>query len=133
MKNKAFSSFIIMAVVAVLGVVSLTACEKDKETKVEVVVTEGVGFRAANATVRLYAKPTDTTRNDLIIRFDETKITDGSGVAVFDYTDYIKPGQSGFAVLDIEVNKTTGDGTTEGIGVVKVEENKVVSKSVHIE
>lgn len=133
MKNKAFSSFIIMAVVAGLGVVSLTACEKEKETKVEVVVIDAIGFRASNATVRLFAKPTDTTRNDLIIRFDETKIADASGVAVFDYSDFIKPGQSGFAVLDIEVSKSTSEGTTEGIGVVKVEENKIVTKTVVIQ
>jgi len=129
MKSKVYTSLILTAVVAVLGMASLSSCEKDKETKVVVTVVDSIGFRAANATVRLFARPTDTNRNDLIVRFDETKITDGEGKVTFDYTDYIKPGQSGFAVLDIEANRNG----KEGIAVVKVEEDKIVNKTITVQ
>ena len=129
MKSKVYTSLILTALVAVLGMASLSSCKKDKETKVVVTVIDSVRYRAANATVRLFARPTDTNRNDLIVRFDETKITDGEGKVTFDYTDYIKPGQSGFAVLDIEANRNG----KSGIAVVKVEADKILNTTITVQ
>ncbi len=62
-------------------------------------------------------------------RFDITQITNGSGIASFNFSDSVQIGQSGFVVLDIDVDK----GTLSGTSIIKIEEEKTTSETVVIE
>ena len=50
-------------------------------------------------------------------------------MATFDYNYLYKPGQSGVAVLSIKVLK----GNKNGIGIIKIEEEKVNEETVFIQ
>jgi hypothetical protein len=56
-------------------------------------------------------------------------VTNGTGKASFDFSDYYQEGQAGFAVLDIEAKK----GSLEGEGIIKIEEMKTNDETVVIE
>ncbi len=114
-----------------------TSCKKEDPTRVTVTVIDTLGKKVSGAFVRVYAKPTDTTRNAALVRFDEVKRTGGSGQASFDYTDFTKPGQAGFAVLDIHgyvINPDdVNDTLAQGIGQVRVEEEKNNTETLRIQ
>ena len=124
---------------SILGISILAGCDKEDPTVVTITVIDSVGARVANASVRVYSKPSDTTRAVEETRFDEVKPTGTNGTVGFDYTEFTKPGQAGFAVLDIEVSKalvdTSGTDTTflSGIGQVRVEEEKNNTKTIRIQ
>ena len=116
---------------------STSSCKKEDPTRVTVTVNDTIGKRVANAFVRVYAKPTDSARTASVVRFDETKRTSSNGQVVFDYTEFTKPGQAGFAVLDIhayQLNPTNvNDTLAMGIGQVRVEEEKNNNKTILIQ
>ena len=51
--------------------------------------------------------------------------TTSEGIVNFDFSEYYKDGQAGFAVLDIEVNNTF-------VGVVQIEERTTTEKTVYL-
>ena len=74
------------------------------------------------ATVRLfYDDPTGV--NTSII--NEQNTTSDEGVVNFDFSEYYKDGQAGFAVLDIEVNNVF-------VGVIQVEERATTEKTIYL-
>jgi hypothetical protein len=87
------------------------------------------GEPVPGASVRLYAVSSETPPPPNEIRFDTTQVTNGTGKASFDFTDYYEKGQAGFAVLDIEASK----GSLEGAGIIKIEELKINEETVVIE
>ena len=58
------------------------------------------------------------------LRFDTTQVTNAGSVS-FNFSEYYKQGQAGFAVLDIEATK----GRT-GIGIIKIEEEMTNEQTV---
>ncbi len=131
--------FVLSLVWSILGISILAGCDKEDPTVVTITVIDSVGARVSNANVRVYSKPSDTTRAIEETRFDEVKVSNSSGMASFDYSEFTKPGQAGFAVLDIEVVKgvvdTSGTDTTyfTGIGQVRVEEEKNNTKTIRVQ
>jgi hypothetical protein len=87
-----------------------------------ILVKNSAGQPLPGATVRLYSNGNAPREK----RFDLELITDGSGKATYDFTDYYKSGQAGFAVLDISVSK----GNLEGEGIIKVEEEQTTEEVV---
>ncbi|MGB0165820.1 MAG: hypothetical protein ACPF8V_03095 [Luteibaculum sp.] len=136
LKNKIAAVLFTSALAIAFGI----SCKKEDPTRVTVTVQDSVGLVVPGAFVRVYSKPSDTTRQVDETRFDETKVTNGNGQVMFDYSDFTKPGQAGFAVLDIEAYKFVTDtanpqDTTElyGIGQVRVEEEKNNTKTIRIQ
>ena len=84
------------------------------------------GSKVAGAEVKLFANPAVPAGD--YTRLNKTAVTDLSGVAEFDYTDFYEQGQSGFAVLDIE---TTVD-TLFGEGIVKILEEETSEETVFL-
>lgn len=118
-----------MVVLAVAGIV-LNGCNKDQQTIATVTVVNADGEAVPGASVRLYAVSSETPPPpDSEIRFDTTQVTNGTGKASFDFSDYYQEGQAGFAVLDIEAKK----GSLEGEGIIKIEEMKMNEETVVIE
>lgn len=86
------------------------------------------GIPVPSAMVRLYPTPTIPNFKPTII--DDTLYSDANGYATFDYTDRFNRGQSGFAVLDIQVE---GAGGLAGEGIIKIVEEETVEETVIVE
>ena len=104
----------VLAVVAVL----FPACNKKEPTKATITVKMEDGTVVQGALVKLYADPAYPLADPH--RLDMETTTDAAGQAAFDYSDFYKKGQSGFAVLDI---LCTYD-TLVGEGIIKIEEEE---------
>jgi hypothetical protein len=105
------------------------SCRKDKETIANVLVVNEDGNPVPGATVRLYGKPSPNSESQTPVRFDTLGTTNGAGKVSFNFSDYYKQGQAGFAVLDIQVCK----GTLAGTGIIKIEEEVTNEESVKVE
>jgi hypothetical protein len=120
-----------------ISVVSLS-CEKNNSkddlvivkgdtTLVIVTIIDSLGSLVDSATVRLYYDSANSNEPD--IRFDSVRITNAAGQARWDLSDLTKPGQAGFAVLDITAFKED----LLGVGIVNVEEQKTTNQTVRIQ
>jgi hypothetical protein len=116
--------------VALLGLtLAFTACEKEKDTIATITVKSEGGDIIPGALVRLYAIGSPDVPQISEIRFDTTAYTNGSGKVSFNFSEYYKAGQAGFAVLDIEASK----GDLYGTGIIKIEEEETNEELVTVE
>ena len=106
-----------------------SSCKKDPETIATILVLNSDGEPIPGASVRLYSNPSPESTNNNALRFDTTNLTNGSGKVTFNFTDFYKKGEAGFAVLDIEAFK----GVLYGTGIIKIEEQTTTEESVEIE
>tara|TARA_Y100001933_G_C18799947_1_gene480387 strand:- start:177 stop:557 length:381 start_codon:yes stop_codon:yes gene_type:complete len=99
------------------------SCYKPKSTIATItVLNDSNNSPVSGANVRLfYDDPTGI--NTSII--NEQNTTSDQGVANFDFSEYYKDGQAGFAVLDIEVNNVF-------VGVIQVEERATTEKTIYL-
>ena len=99
------------------------SCFKPKSTIATItVLNDSNNSPVSGATVRLfYDDPTGI--NTSII--NEQNTTSDEGVVNFDFSEYYKDGQAGFAVLDIEVNNVF-------VGVIQVEERATTEKTIYL-
>lgn len=123
-KLKLVSGFVFF--VAFIGI---TSCKKDKETIATVIVLNDEGLPVPGATVRLFSNPSENPPPPNALRFDTKATTNGTGRATFNFSEFYKKGQSGFAVLDIEAFK----GNLYGVGIIKIEEETTTEESITIE
>ncbi|MDG1914126.1 MAG: hypothetical protein P8I55_06005 [Crocinitomix sp.] len=115
-----------MLLFAGLGV-GISSFKKEGPTLASIKVVNTGGEAISGAFVRLYGTSTETPPRQNIL--DGTVYTNSEGIANFDYSDYFKLGQSGFAVLDIDVKYETDLGT----GIIKVEEEKLNTETVIVQ
>ncbi len=108
---------------------AVNSCKKDKQTIATVLVVNDEGQPIPGATVRLYSNPSETPPPPNALRFDTTQVTNGTGKVTFDFSEFYKKGQAGFAVLDIEAFK----GSLNGDGIIKIEEETTTEETVIIE
>lgn len=106
------------ALVLAIAALVLHGCSKEKPTTASITVQLEDGTKVADALVRLYADPAYPLGDPN--RLTKEARTDGGGMATFDYTEFYKKGQSGFAVLDI---LCTYD-TLVGEGIIKIQEEE---------
>ena len=99
------------------------SCYKPKSTIATItVLNDSNNSPVSGATVRLfYDDPTGV--NTSII--NEQNTTSDEGVVNFDFSEYYRDGQAGFAVLDIEVNNVF-------VGVIQVEERATTEKTIYL-
>lgn len=99
---------------------SLSSCYKKKDTIATVTVLDATTKApVSNAEVRLYWDLQD--RENL----EQIGNTDGAGKISFNYNEFYKSGQAGFAVLDVYVNG-------EVKGIIKIEEETTTEVTVEI-
>lgn len=108
---------------------AINSCKKDKQTIATITVVNDEGTPVPGATVRLFAVSSETPPPPNVIRFDTTQVTNGTGKVSFDFSDFYKKGQAGFAVLDVEASK----GADNGEGIIKIEEEKTTEETITIE
>ena len=99
------------------------SCYKPKSTIATItVLNDSNNSPVSGATVRLfYDDPTGI--NTSII--NEQNTTSDEGVVNFDFSEYYKDGQAGFAVLDIEVNNVF-------VGVIQVEDRATTETTIYL-
>ena len=108
------------------------SCKKTKDTTAKVKVVSESGLPIAGASIRLFGEGTiDPDPNQTVgdILLDKTKQTDSKGEAFFDYTEYYKSGQSGFAILNVEIEKIFPDSISTLEGIIKIEEETENTKT----
>lgn len=117
------SRFITLFTIA-LAVLLVTACNKEEDTLAEVRVLTPNGSTVAGAEVRLFGQGTTNTTEVGDIRIDVLEYTASDGLAKFDFTDLYVPGQSGFAILNVEITKEYPDSTVYMEGIMKIVEEQ---------
>ena len=117
-----FSSFRLLTLVVTSALVA--ACNKEKPTTAIITVQDESGAPLAEAYVKLYANPTTPIGDPS--RLTQEKMTDALGQASFDYTDFYKQGQAGFAVLDIVSFRDS----MVGQGIIKILEEETNNETV---
>ncbi len=105
------------------------SCNPEEDTIAEIIVVTSEGSRVPGAEVRMFGQGTidDDQVGDIAI--DRILFTNSNGVAEFDYTEQYEPGQSGFAILDVEITFETPDSTSFVNGIMKVVEEETTSKT----
>ena len=103
--------------------ISIQSCYKPKSTIATItVLNDSNNSPVSGATVRLfYEDPTGVNTSIIDVQNETT----AEGIVNFDFSEYYKDGQAGFAVLDIEVNNTF-------VGVVQIEERTTTEKTVYL-
>ena len=114
--------------IVLLGIVTMS-CNPEEDTIAEIIVVTPEGSRVPGAEVRMFGQGTidDDQVGDIAI--DRIQFTNSNGVAEFDYTEQYEPGQSGFAILDVEITFETPDSTSFVNGIMKVVEEETTSKT----
>ncbi len=116
-----FISFII------LSSLILNSCYKKEDTTANIYVKDETNAFIEDAMVILYGENTTTLPNQVVV-FD-TAYTNSAGLATFDFNYLYQPGQSGVAVLNIKATS----GNKQGIGIIKIEQEKVNEAIVSIQ
>tara|TARA_B100001939_G_scaffold58277_1_gene47410 strand:+ start:2283 stop:2663 length:381 start_codon:yes stop_codon:yes gene_type:complete len=104
-------------------IIGIQSCYKPKSTIATItVLNDSNNSPVSGATVRLfYEDPTGVNTSIIDVQNETT----AEGIVNFDFSEYYKDGQAGFAVLDIEVNNTF-------VGVVQIEERTTTEKTVYL-
>jgi|SRR5690554_5502148 len=124
MKSRFIALFTLMLAIALF-----TACNKEKDTIAEVKVVTPNGTAIAGAKVRMYGQSTTQNVDVGDIRIDREGYTAGNGTVKFDFTDLYVKGQSGFAILDVDIEKAYPDSIVTMSGIMKIVEEEVNRKT----
>jgi hypothetical protein len=127
MKSTFLKVFVLL--VSIFTIAVFSGCKKDPDTIATVIVLNDAGMVVPGATVRLFSNPSENPPPPNELRFDTTAVTNGTGKVTFNFTEFYKKGQAGFAVLDIEVTK----GNLFGSGIIKIEEKATTEEAITIE
>ena len=111
----------------VITSISFSSCRKKIDITANIYVRDETNALIDGAMVILYGENTTGLPSQIVV-FD-TAYTNANGVAFFDYNYLFKPGQAGVAVLNIKVEKED----KYGIGIIKIEEEKVNEETVFIQ
>lgn len=117
MKSRLFALFTVFILIA-----AFSSCDKEEDTTAEVRVVLPNGTAVAGAEVRMFGQGTTDSEEVGDIRIDETQYTAGNGIAMFDYSNLYVPGQSGFAILNVEITKEYPDSTSYLEGIMQIVE-----------
>ena len=99
------------------------SCYKPKSTIATItVLNDSNNSPVSGATVRLFYDDPAGINTSII---NDQNTTSDEGVVNFDFSEYYKDGQAGFAVLDIEVNNVF-------VGVIQVEERATTEKTIYL-
>ena len=110
-----------------------TSCDNEEDTIAEILVVNQEGTSVQGAEVRIFGQGTVDSDQVGDIAIDRTTFTNTNGIAEFDFTDDYEPGQSGFAILDVEILFDSPTGIFSASGVLKVVEEETTRKTFVLE
>jgi hypothetical protein len=124
MLNRIFKSGLI-GVFALVMIVTVTSCEKEKETIGLIIVKNSNGAVVRNASVTLFPDQTISASGTYPDpSLTKTNNTDANGQVQFTYELE--------AILNIEVIKVEGNSTYTGINIIRLLKGKSTTKVVEI-
>ena len=123
-----FRALSALALIVLTGL-GFQGCNEIEDTVAVVYVQNSLGAPVQGAEVRLFAVGSVNQTFIGELRFDTTQVTNAAGSVSFNFSEYYKQGQAGFAVLDIEATK----GSLNGIGIIKIEEEMTNEQTVIME
>jgi hypothetical protein len=112
------------AVVVALCGILFSACNKEEPTTATIIVKNQAGAVVPDVAVRLFANPSFPLGDPT--RLNKEAITGSNGRVEFDFTEFYKQGQAGFAVLDILAVKDS----LAGSGIIKILEEEANEETV---
>ena len=125
---------VLFIVVALIVAQTFTSCRKKKETIANIYVLDEFSNPVKDATVVLFGTSTGDPfgSNDGMPGLNtvqDTVLTNGSGLAVFNLSKLYQAGQAGVAILDIEAFKLSKSGD----GLIKIEPETTSEETVIIQ
>lgn len=126
MSSPSFRRVLTNVAMIVLLATAFAACNKEEPTTAIIHVKMPDGTPVPGATVKLFGNPAYPLADPT--RLNKETSSNSSGKAEFDYTDFYKKGQSGFAVLDIECRFDT----LIGEGIIKIIEEETNEETVYL-
>ena len=124
MLNKIFKSGL-MGVFALVMIVAITSCQKEKETIGIIIVKDSNGAVVPNTDVTLFPNQTISSGGAYPDpSLTKSKWTDANGQAEFTYELE--------AILNIEAIKVDGNSTYTGVNIIRLLKGKSVTKVVEI-
>lgn len=111
----------------------LVSCYSEDPTIAEVRVVTVNDSPVGGAEVRLFGRGTEGDAEAGNIRFDKTSFTGSNGIASFDFTPDFKSGQSGFAILDVEITAAFPDSTVFIEGIIRLQPEETTRRTFRIE
>jgi hypothetical protein len=106
----------------------LQGCYKKQDTILKVYVRNSNGQIVAGANVKIYAEPTDTSKqNESIINFNDN--TDEKGIVSFNLNELYESGQTGVAILKAKA----GYFNLSGENIVPITEEKTNETFIEIQ
>lgn len=124
---------IIRILAAVILMMGFWACQEEEDTIAEVIVVTPEGSRVGGAEVRMFGQGTEPEDERGELAIDETRFTNSNGVAEFDFSRFYEPGQSGLAILDVEITAELPSQTLVVSGIMKVVEEETTTKTFVLE
>lgn len=124
MYTKVFRPILILASLTFV-LMAFNACVKIEPTIAVIYVKNADGTLSNWAQVRLYGQPVSvTTANaNQPLQIDILKQTDNEGKAYFDLSQFYKAGQTGVAILNVDIQKA-GQVATGFIQIIEQQSNE---------
>lgn len=112
---------------------TLESCYDEKDTIAEIRVVTSNDTAVPGAEVRIFGQGTETSGEVGNVTIDTVSFTGTDGIAEFDFSDQYKAGQSGFAILDVEITAEFPDSTVFLEGIIRVVEEETTRRTFRIE
>ncbi len=110
--------FIASLALGILGLTFNSSCQKKTDCKLTIKTVDALGNVVGGATIKLYANVKTSSGSTVTADLKAEGVSDGSGVSTYTFK---LP-----AILDIKAVS----GASVGVGIIKLEEGKMVEKSV---
>ncbi len=124
----------LLAICAVLFVGTVfTSCYDTEPTIAEILVVTANNSPVGGAEVRLFGQSTTPSTDVGNISIDVVRFTGNNGLAEFDFSAEYQSGQSGFAILNVEITREFPDSTVFLEGIIRVEEQKTTRRTFKIQ
>ena len=113
---------------SVIMTLILQGCYKKQDTVLKVYVRNSSGQIVSDANVKIYAEPTDTSKQDeSIINFSDN--SDDKGIVIFNLNELYESGQIGVAILKVKANYMN----LVGENIVSITEEKTNETFIEIQ
>jgi hypothetical protein len=126
-------SRLIVLIMFALAATVLESCFDEKDTIAEIRVITANDTAVPGAEVRIFGRATETSGEVGNVTIDTIAFTDTRGIAEFDFTERYKTGQSGFAILDVEITAEFPDSTVFLEGIIRVVEQETTRRTFTVE
>lgn len=122
-----------LLLVFALSLAVMVSCYREEDTIAEIRVVTANDSPVPGAEVRLFGQGTLNSSDVGNVIIDTIGFTGSNGITAFDFTDSYKSGQSGFAILNVEITAEFPDSTVFLEGIIRVVEEETTRRTFRIQ